>query len=80
MRSCGLLLSFQRRAAQEVDGGELAQEGEVSAAAGAGEGFWLGEVWGGVKFGSEVEADCSIGFDGCRAGKAVVAHSGEAFG
>lgn len=33
--------------AHQVDGSNFAQEGEDAAAALAGEGNWLGELWGG---------------------------------
>ena len=63
-----------------MNGGELAQEGEVPSAAGAGEGLWFGEVWNRIKLGSEVEADDAVGFDGRSTGKAVVSHPCKTFG
>ncbi len=77
--SCGFG-SFGGWAAQEVDGGEFAQKGEVSAATGAGKWLRFREFWNRIKLCPEVEADGTVCPDGRSTGKAVVAHPRKTFG
>ena len=63
-----------------VEAGDFAEVFEVASAAGAGEGFFFGEMrW---EFGAlvEVAADLLTGFFGGTSHEAVVAHSGKSFG
>jgi len=78
--SCGLGGCLPRRAAHEVDGGDLAQEGEVPAAAGAGVGLRFGEVGLWVGVGSEVQADDFSRGHGGGAHEPVVAHPRKSLG